>query len=242
MGFFKKLFLFIQCKIWDYRNPQEYRPYGIRCYVGLPGTGKTLSLVEQLIVAKSVYPKIKIYTNFGFIHEDGPLKSWQDLVDLENGNDGIIFALDEVHTMFGRKDWQSIPPAILQVFSQNRKMAKQFLCTAQSYADIVVDLRRRCEYIIECNSFMTRWVIQRAFTASNYQSDHDTERTYRKRAFRHSFIATNEIYNSYDTYAVIESLRSSSDDGNFQSSLEKTHNPAPLKFKVRRIASGTIEF
>lgn len=240
MTFFKKLFLFISCKIWDFRNPQEYRPYGIRCYVGLPGSGKTLSVVEQLIEAKKLYPKIKIYTNFGFQAEDGPLKSWQDLIDLENGNDGVIFALDEVHTMFGRKDWQTIPPAILQVFSQNRKMAKQFLCTAQSYADIVVDLRRRCEYIIECNSFMTRWVIQRAFTASNYQQDHDTDRTYRKRAFRHSFIATNEIYESYDTYAIIDALRSSTDDDNFQTALEKPQ--APLKFKVRKISSSTTEF
>jgi len=205
MSFFRKLPLFLKYVYKDWKFPPADRPYGIMCFVGLPGSGKTLSLVEDLIAKKEIYPKAKIYTNFGFKNQDGEIKSWKDLINITNGADGVIFGLDEVHSMFGRNDWRDMPAGILQVFSQNRKHAKQFLCTAQSYADIVVDIRRRCQFIVECRTVLNRWVIQRAFNPQNYQ-DHDGERKLRKRAWRNSFIATDEIYDAYDTYAIIESL------------------------------------
>lgn len=202
MKFFKKLFQFIKWKIYDLKNPPPVRPYGITCYVGLPGKGKTLSLVEELFSLKKKFPKAKIYTNFGFKLQDGSIKGWKDLVDFKNGEDGVIFGLDEVHDLFGRKDWASMPPEILSLFSQNRKHAKQFLCTAQAYADIGVDLRRRCHYIIECRNWANRWIRQLWFKPENYK-EFDGQRTTRKRAKRTSFIATNDIYNAYDTYALI---------------------------------------
>jgi len=203
--FFKKLGLFLRWKIYDFRHPPKVRPYGITCYVGLPGKGKTLSLVEKLLRLKKQFPEAKIYTNFGFSAEDGKVNGWQDLLKYENGDDGVIFGLDEVHDLFGRKDWASMPSSILSLFSQNRKHAKQFICTAQSFADIGIDLRRRCHFIIECNNFANRWILQRAFRPEDYK-EFDGVRTNRIRAWRYSFIADDFIYNAYDTYALINSI------------------------------------
>lgn len=206
MSYIKQFFQFLKWKYWDYKHPQPKRVFGITCYVGLPGQGKTLSLVEKLNTLKKEFPKAKIYTNFGYIGQNGQIDKWQQLVDIKNGQDGVIFGLDEVHDIFDRKDWLSMPKSVLSLFSQNRKHAKQFVCTAQSFADIVIDIRRRCHYIIECGNLKNRWIFQRAFNPSEYK-EKDGEYTPRKRAWRYSFIATNEIYNSYDTYAVINSIR-----------------------------------
>jgi len=203
---FKKLFQFAKLKYWDYKNPQPKRVFGISCYVGLPGEGKTLSLVEKLNQLKVKFPKAKIYTNFGYVGETGKIERWQDLVDLQNGENGVIFGLDEVHDIFDRKEWLSMPQSVLSLFSQNRKHAKQFICTAQSFADIVIDIRRRCHFIIECRNLANRWIFQRAFRPEDFK-EKDGEYTPRRRAWRYSFIATNAIYNAYDTYAIIESVR-----------------------------------
>jgi len=221
-----KLVEFIKCVLYDWRNPPIKRPYGISCYVGLPGSGKTLSLVNELIERRKQFPKCKIYTNFGFVDQDGVLENWQQLIDLENGQDGIIFGIDEVHTLFNRNDWRDIPLGILLVFSQNRKFAKEFICTAQAFDDIVVDLRRRCAWIIDCKSFMNRWVFQRAFTPTAYSVKDDNRKESRK-SWKRSFIATQEVYEAYDTYAIIENIK--------EGSKKEVPVGSPVRFEITKI-------
>jgi ATP-dependent Clp protease ATP-binding subunit ClpX len=203
---FKKLFQFIKWKWWDYKNPQKKRPFGITCYVGLPGEGKTLSLVENLYRLHAEFPKAKIYTNFGFIYENGAIEKWQDLIDIKNGSDGVIYGLDEVQNIFNNKGWTNFPPEMMSLITQNRKFAKQIICTAQSFATMDISFRRLCHYIIECRNLSNRWIFQRAFTPEDYK-EKDGAYKPRHRAYKHSFIASNAIYNSYDTYAIIKSIR-----------------------------------
>lgn len=204
-SFIRKIFQFLKWKIYDIKHQSPKRPYGITCYVGLPGAGKTLSLAENLLRLKMEFPQAKIYTNFGFKYEDGALTNWQQLVNLHNGEDGIIFGLDEVHDIFDRKEWKSMPKTVLQLFSQNRKFAKKIICTSQSFADIVIDIRRRCHFIIECRNIASRWIFQRAFRPDDYK-EKDGVYTPRRRAWRYSFIASNTIYNCFDSYKVIENI------------------------------------
>jgi len=201
----KKFILFLKLAWKDWRNPPEKRPYGIMCFVGLPGSGKTLSLVHELLIRKKQFPTAKIYTNFGFKYEDGTLSNWQQLIELHNGADGVIFGIDEVHSIFGRNDWRDMPKGILTVFSQNRKYAKEFICTAQAYDDIVIDMRRRCNWIVDCKTIRNRWVFQRAFTSVGYSLKDDLKKTSR-RIWKSNFIATDFIYDAYDTYKVIENI------------------------------------
>ena len=84
------------------------------------------------------------------------------------------------------------------------------VCTAQSYSDVVIDVRRRCHYIVECRNIAQRWIFQRAFRPDDYK-EKDGEYTPRRRAWRRSFIATNFIYDSYDTFAIIKSIADSKD-------------------------------
>jgi len=210
MKFLKKLLKFFYWLWYDFKNPPKKRPYGIYCYIGLPGSGKTLALVERLNNLKLEFPKAKIMTNFGYKKEDEPLLSWRQLVSEKNGEDGIIFGLDEAQGVFDRKDWSKIPKNILTVFAQNRHHAKMFLCTSQAYEDIAIDLRRRCHLIIECINLFgaNRWIYERGFRPENWALK-DGQFRIRTRAFRYTFVADNEIYNAYDTYQDIEDISES---------------------------------
>ncbi len=203
---FKKIFQFLKLKWWDSRNPQPKRPFGITCFIGLPGTGKTLSLSEKLFRLKSEFPQAIIATNFGWKYQDYALTEWYQLISINNSEGkGVIFGIDEVHTIWSRYSSAKMPIEVLELFSQNRKWSKMLVCTAQSYSDVVIDIRRRCHFIIECRNIGARWVFQRAFAPDDYK-EKDGEYTARRRAWRYSFIATNFIYDSYDTYSIIKSI------------------------------------
>lgn len=193
--------------IWyDYRYPPKDRPYGITCYIGLPGSGKTLSMCERLLQLKVRYPNALIFTNFGFKYEDGQITCWQDLKRITNGENGVIFAIDEVQDVFNRTDWQKMPKYILSLFAQNRKHAKMFLCTSQSFSDIVIDIRRRCHWVIDCSNLWNRWIFQRFYKIRDFKAIENKDEEYRVKKCRkkYDFIASNNIYESYDSYKVID--------------------------------------
>jgi hypothetical protein len=50
-------------------------------------------------------------------------------------------------------------------------------------------------------------VLERAFLVSDFKQGEDGTYTMRKRVWRYSFIATNEIFELYDTYAIIATIR-----------------------------------
>ena len=61
-----------------------FRGYGFWGFVGLGGSGKTLSIVDYLIMMREKYPKVKILTNFECAVADGKINSWQDLLQVDN--------------------------------------------------------------------------------------------------------------------------------------------------------------
>jgi len=205
MLFFKKIFKFFYWKFWDIRNKPPARPYGIYLYIGIPGQGKTISMTEHIFRLKKQFPKAKVFTNYGLNIQDGEITSVWDLIELDNGSDGIIFGFDEVQNTFSSRFWQNFPPEMIALLTQNRKKAKMFLCTTQHFQSIEVNFRRICNYVIECRNFAGRWFFQRAFLVESYKES-DTETKLRRRAWRYSFVADNDLFNSFDTYKVIDKL------------------------------------
>lgn len=202
---FKQFFVFLWWKWKDSRKPFKQRPFGIFCYVGRPGFGKTLSMVDKLNNLKIKFPKALVYTNFGYIYQHGEITCQNDLLEIENGEDGVIFGIDELQNTFNSRNWNAFPPEMLSLITQNRKKSKMILCTAQSFSMIDKNFRLICNYIVECRNMGGRWFFQRAFEPEDYK-EADGVFTPRNRAWRHSFIATNEIFNSYNTLEVIDAI------------------------------------
>lgn len=80
--FFKAIPLFIKDLIGMDRK--VFPGYGFWCFCGLGGSGKTLSMVDYLLIIKAKYPKVKILTNFSFDLADGKIETWRDLLETTN--------------------------------------------------------------------------------------------------------------------------------------------------------------
>ena len=69
-----------------------FRGYGFWVFCGLGGSGKTLSLVDYLIMIKEKYPSVKILTNFYCEVADEKIDTWRDLLETTNIQ---VFEIDE---------------------------------------------------------------------------------------------------------------------------------------------------
>ncbi|MCB6569576.1 hypothetical protein LI142_08720 [Eubacterium limosum] len=210
MKFKPLIALFLCIKDYIMMDKKKFRGYGFWLFCGLGGSGKTISMVEYLNRMKKKYPKVKIYTNFNYAQADGSIHTWQDIIDIDNGDEGVIFGFDEIHLTFASQDWQNCPSNMLDYISQQRKLHKQIVASSQVFTRVDKKLREQTNFVIECKSlFLGRWVFNKAFNTAEYlANDEKGDRGARKRhrAWRYNFIAYASIRNSYDTMQLMKEL------------------------------------
>lgn len=118
--------------------------FGVYCYCGKQGSGKTYSAVEFLLnnsnlpIYSNVHLKNINYTYF---------KGFNSLLDLRDQKDCII-VYDEIFTALTKSS--KINSDVLDFLSQMRKRRIIFITTAQEWLEINITLRRYCRYQIEC--------------------------------------------------------------------------------------------
>lgn len=119
--------------------------FGIYCYCGKQGSGKTYSVVEFLKDHKT----LPIYSNvhlFGIPYTY--FNGFDQLLELRNEHDCII-VYDEIFTALTKSS--RISTQVLDFLSQMRKRQIIFITTAQEWLEINITLRRYCRYQIDCN-------------------------------------------------------------------------------------------
>jgi len=202
-----KVIKFIRLVLWDIIRHEKRLPYGVWMFVGLGGYGKTISMVEYLERMRKKHKGIKIYTNFEYDNQDGRLDNWKQLIEIVNEK-GVIFAFDEISGTFNAKEWKTFPLEVFTLLAQSRKMKKQIICSAQSYEDVDVAIRRKANLIIECRTILGRWTFNRAFERPEYERGIETSGTKKRRVrcWRRSFVQDDSIRNIYDTYEQIKAL------------------------------------
>jgi len=119
--------------------------FGVYCYCGKQGKGKTYSAVEFLNENNSmpIYSNVHI-KDIKYKHIDG----FQELLSLRDKTDCII-VFDEIFTALTKSS--KITSDVLDFLSQMRKRRIIFITTAQEWLEINITLRRYCRYQIECN-------------------------------------------------------------------------------------------
>lgn len=123
--------------------------FGVYCYCGKQGSGKTYSVVEFL---KNQDKNVKIYSNISslqginYIYFNG----FDNLLKLRDEHDCII-VYDEIFTALTKST--KLSNEVLDFLSQMRKRRIVFLTTAQEWLEINITLRRYCRYQIECKMY-----------------------------------------------------------------------------------------
>lgn len=197
-------------EIFTKKDPDYFKPNGSQIYFGYQGQGKTLSMVRHLNDVHKKYPKAVIISNL-ILNDIEYIKfeSFDELQHLfktvNNGEKGVIYAIDEIHNYFHSHDSKSIPLWLVQVFSQQRKNRVLVLGTVQMWKDITKAIRDQLENIIECKR-LGPIIINHVLDPREVEKKYGEEKIKIKKVGW--FIPTLSLYSKYDTLQVINSGRS----------------------------------
>lgn len=191
--------------------------YGIHAYMGPFGSGKTLSCVEKCYNILSEYPNAKFITNTkikGINNETHYFETSEELIKVmrevikEKEECGYIIFIDELHVvlsaLFGTSD-----PIFLTYLSQLRKLGVFIIGTCQLYnkcPKTVRDYLRLSGQIIFCNKVLGGVTINQYVDMETCQENSTLKLDYKIKRWDF-FFHTPELYESYDTYAVVSQIK-----------------------------------
>lgn len=144
------------------------------------------------------------------------------LKHVNNGFQGVIYLIDEIHTYFNALESKNIPPYVFTEISQQRKQRKLIIGTSQLFLRMAKPLREQCDNLIMCSTRFGFWTFQTAYDGMTLEQDYDGSLAgdVRKRGW---FFHTRELRAAFDTYQKVQS-------GGFDPGLLEI----PSKFEVRR--------
>lgn len=186
-----------------FERERDQFPYkGIHMFCGEQGSGKTISCVEKMLKMQKEYPKSKMISNFGIEGENDELNDWHQLLDYTNGKQGVIVGIDEIQNWF-QSGQVKMPPELLELVTQNRKNSRILCCTAQVFTRVHKSIREQVTMVYQPHTFLgcITVVIMR-------KPEFDSEGNVTQLKYRglYSFVHTDKLRKSYDTYKVIHTL------------------------------------
>lgn len=182
-------------------SPKRGR-FGVYCYCGKQGSGKTYSAVEFLLNNSH----LPIYSNVGSIKgiDYEYFNGFDNLLKLREKTDCIIF-YDEIFTALTKSS--KINSDVLDFLSQMRKRRIIFITTAQEWLEINITLRRYCRYQIECGMYNILGLgilLKRMYDAEQLKWENE-ENEYVAPLIETTLAKCNiKVANSYDTFEQIK--------------------------------------
>lgn len=178
--------------------------FGVYCYCGKQGTGKTYSVVEFLHEHKDmkIYANLKSITGIDYEVID----TFEDLLELRKEHDCIIF-YDEIFSALLKG--QRLSKEVINFLSQMRKRKIIFLTTAQEWTEVPLSFRRFCRYQIDCsifNLFPFSILIKVFKDAENMKWSNDDQEHIAP--ILETTVSKMQLFiaNSYDTFEQINNL------------------------------------
>lgn len=175
--------------------------FGVYCYCGKQGSGKTYSAVEFLRENqdKEIYSNVHLkgikYTYFN---------GFDNLLKLRSKSDCII-VYDEIFTALTRTS--KMNSDVLDFLSQMRKRQIIFITTAQEWLEINMTLRRYCRYQIDCRmiNLLGLGILIKTFHDAEQMKWSQIDNEYIAPKLETSISKCNlSVANSYDTFEQIK--------------------------------------
>lgn len=203
---FEQIFILLPKQIWRnyYNKPKgSFSEHGIIIFCGAQGQGKTIAETKYLNDMRVKYPSLKIYTNYGYNYEDTAITGWRELVYKNNGQNGVICAIDELQNWFSSNLSKNFPPRMMATVTQNRKNRRVIIGSSHFFNNIAKPIRIHTTEIRDCRTLFGCFTIVKR-TKPIFDSSGEVIK--RKFLGIYSFVHSKELYESYDTYKVIENL------------------------------------
>lgn len=191
--------------IFARNNPDYFYPAGIWVFCGPQGSGKTLSAVQCLKKICKEYPKAIVCSNMdvkGIDNTFVPFTDYDQLKEMDNGINGIIFFLDEVHVLWNSLESKDIPISEMACFCQMRKNRRVIIGTSQVYGRIAKPIREQLQYAIDCKNIFGLVQINKILDPSESLEKNGVLEA--KHIGTKIWFHSPDLYNSYDTLFKID--------------------------------------
>ncbi|MEE1504804.1 MAG: zonular occludens toxin domain-containing protein [Acutalibacteraceae bacterium] len=181
-------------------NPNYFYPAGIWVFCGAQGSGKTLSAVQCLKKICKAYPNAIVCTNLdvkGINNYVIAFEDYEQIKTLDNGVNGIIFFLDELHILWNSLESKEIPISEMACFCQMRKNRRVIIGTSQVYSRIAKPIREQLQYVVSCKNYFG--LLQHNIIVDPNEGE-EKDGILSAKIIGHKFWFHNpSLYNSYDT-------------------------------------------
>lgn len=186
--------------------------FGLFCYTGKQGKGKTYSAIKFLIEQKleNNYTIITNVKSFKVFEDTLYMDNILDIIDYceqfkENDKNVIIF-FDEIFTILEKQT--KMNAKILSFISQLRKRRIIFVTTAQEWSEINITFRRYVRFQIDCNMISlpflhTALIYNIHNDGDSIKWNNDTQDWEADRMFAKFGKGLKSVIESYDTYETI---------------------------------------
>lgn len=220
---FLLLFMFknkVKIKLRTFKG-KGFRPvrgnFGLYCYCGKQGEGKTYSMVEYMLDNKD---KICVYCNISGIQgiDYKLFTGFKELIQIKEQLDAdtleydktkqLVIVYDEVFTEIMKGDRLSKP--VLDFLCQMRKRKIIFLTTCQEWPELPLTYRRFCRYQIDCKMIPFLWT---GFLIKTFKDGENMKWSNEEQEHVAPIVETTitkcraSIANSYDTFLRISSVQ-----------------------------------
>lgn len=191
------------------KNDEIFPFYGMHFYCGRQGSGKTYSMTHELETIRKKYPNCKIYTNYGYKYQTMPIYNISMLQNEKyyNGENGVVFAIDEIQNLYQASNVNNVTPDVLGVITQLRKQKVYIVCSSQVFTRVSKPLREQAFYVTECKTIFHSLTICKKYNADEYLLDLDRVEKKSTPIERYSIVHSDELRNCYDTYQLIKSIK-----------------------------------
>ena len=188
--------------------------FGLYCYTGVQGEGKTYSAVkfvnrlvnEHNYICITNVKSYKAFSNTIYMY---------DILDVikyviehhDKDNKKYIIFFDEIFTVLMKS--RSVNQDILAFLAQLRKRGIIFVTTAQYWSEIPITFRRFCRFQISCHMFALPFC-KTAFTINKINDGYNARWNNDTQDFEAPVLQTNfakaekRIIEDYDTYETIK--------------------------------------
>jgi len=171
----------------------------IIAYTGLPGGGKTWMMTRDLF--RRIRRGIPVYANYPLLGS----RFWTRLEEIYGVRFGTI-GLDEAGSFVDARKWESLPPVVVRLWQQSRKLSLDFFYTAQTFSDVDKKLRGITNLVWVCRQILPGIHYAKCYPpkiAEKIEMDPDFGQKHKPIAS--SFFVPSISWNSdlYDTMAVL---------------------------------------
>lgn len=175
---------------------------GMWLFTGAQGSGKTLLMMHMVKQIVEECPDCMVISNMSIYGIPSiPYSGIEDFETYNNGRNGIIFVIDEIHTLFNSLESKGMPVSTMQVWCQNRKNRRLILGTTQRFNRVAKGVREQTTWNYECTRALLGFLYSfRVLDGSLYD---DAGKYTEDLPQRHFYVPAVSVMRMYNTLEVI---------------------------------------